>query len=115
MIFVLGLSVIVVNLIFLLKNKEGYEENKVSEELSILKLLDSTIDTSNNLLVNENMTNDENDENDDNNSISNFMEDKTILKKLNSNVMDNIKNMKSNTSIEEFNEKINQLHNIKDP
>lgn len=115
MIFVLGLSIIITDILYIFNKKEGLDEIFTKTQLQTYQ---SQIDTSNNL--NENMMNpsqlnesSKDNEHSDNESLSHFMEDKTIIKKLNPNVVDNIKNMNFRF-IEELNKKINDLGNIRD-
>jgi serine/threonine protein phosphatase PrpC len=71
---------------------------------------DSTMDISNN---NYETFMNEYDEDDDKETMSNYMEDKTIIKKLNPTVINSIKKMNS-IYIEELNKNINVLNNLKD-
>ena len=112
MIFVLGLSLILVDSLYLfnLVKKEGFlgdDENDASNNL-----LEN--DVSNNLLKsnnNETFINDESDEE------TNYMHDKSVIKKLkqlNPNMIDTISNMNS-VHIKEINKTINNLTNKIDP
>ena len=134
MIVVLGLSIVIVDL-FVLNKKEGFEENdsiKDSITNSIREsitnsitnsIIDSTMDISNNdstMDISNNdyetfMNEDDEDDEDDNDkeSMSNYMEDKTIIKKLNPTVINSIKKMNS-IYIEELNKNMNVLNNLKD-
>lgn len=138
MIIVLGISIIIVDLLYTLNKKEGFEE-KDSSMNSIMKSIDNSnnsidnsnnsimdsimnlsIDNSNNLLMNENMTMPIDETNvdyasqTDKETMSNYMEDKTIIQKLNPIITDSIKKMNS-IYIEELNKNINALNNFKDP
>ena len=127
MIFVLGLSIIIVDL-YALNKKEGFEEkdaimdsiidnsnNSIMDSI-IDSNIDSTLDNSNNLVTTENMTDYEveNDDPENDKPMSDYMEDKTIIEKLNPIIVDSIKRMNS-TYIEELNKSINALNNLKDP
>jgi len=135
MIIVLGISIIIVDLLYILNKKEGFEE-KDSSMNSIMETIDNSIDNSNNsimnsimnlsidnsnnLLMNENMTMPIDETNvdyasqTDKETMSNYMEDKTIIQKLNPIIADSIKKMNS-IYIEELNKNINALNNFKDP
>lgn len=127
MIIVLGISIIIVDLLYILNKKEGFEEKDSSMDNSNNSIMETimklSIDNSNNLLINENMINatDETDETNvdynsqtDKEKMSNYMEDKTIIKKLNPIIADSIKKMNS-IYIEELNKNMNALNNFKDP
>ena len=124
MIFVLGLSLILVDSLYLfnLVKKEGFlgdDENDASNNLlendasnNLLENYEN--DVSNNLLKsnnNETFINDESDEE------TNYMHDKSVIKKLkqlNPNMIDTIANMNS-VHIKEINKTINNLRNNIDP
>ena len=72
---------------------------------------DSTMDISNNEY--ETFVNEYDDSINDTESMSNYMEDKTIIKKLNPTVINSIKKMNS-IYIEELNKNMNVLNNLKD-
>lgn len=127
MIVVLGLSIVIVDL-FALNKKEGFEENDsimdsimdISNNDSSMDILnnDSTMDISNNdyeTFMNEHDEDNENnnDLTNDKKSMSNYMEDKTIIEKLNPTVINSIKKMNS-IYIEELNKNMNVLNNLKD-
>jgi hypothetical protein len=123
MILVLGLSIIIVDLLYLLNKKEGFEENIDSNDISNNDLNDLLNNVSNNVsndlsnvdsmdISNNIETFDDIELNKD--SMSDYMEDKTIIEKLNPIIVDSIKRMNS-TYIEELNKSINALNNLKDP
>jgi len=115
MTFVLGLSIIIVDTLYILNTKEGFEE-KDSIINSIIdsnnSIIDSNMDISNNDLTNNDLTN--NDLTNDTETMSNYMEDKPVIEKLNPIVIDSIKKMNT-IYIEELNKNINALNNLKDP
>jgi len=114
MIFVLGLSLILVNSLYLLKlvKKEGFNSDKNDSDSDIDE---DTFGAEPYNKFKKNILN--NDESDSDDEDSNYMQDKNILKKLKKLdpiILNTIENMNS-VHIQEINKTINKLTNAIDP
>ena len=133
MIFVLGISLLVVDILYLVKNKiyEGFEDDNEDDDTDT-RVIDDAYHREKNIKLKEAY-----DEKVQNQSAKNtkkgsknmdytdtdddleegFMHDKTImqkLKKFDPIILDAIKNM-NNSHIKDLNQSINKLINVKDP
>jgi len=113
MIFVLGISIIITNILYI--KKEGLELGKNLDN-SYNEMIDNSYNEMIDNSYNEMIDNSYNEmiDNSYNEMIDNsFMQGKSAINKLNPNIVESIKNM-NEKSIQELNNKINQLNNIKD-
>ena len=122
MIFVLGLSLVIVNIASLVKNKEGYKNKKKDETEGFDEDEDEKDEDKNDEKDKKDKNDDENDDEkegfDEDDEESSFMQDKTLMKKikkLDPNIFNTIKKLNS-VDIDKINKTINQLKNkVKDP
>jgi hypothetical protein len=122
MIFVLGISIIIVDILYLVNNKEGFKDVDLdSKDESDESDEDNKLNKQNISKIKKDKefksdTNDSDTES-DSESISEYMQDKSIIKKLkkiNPIILNEIQNMNS-IEIKELNKALNEINSLKDP